>query len=112
MTCIADIATPAPGHGLRYQLPLDTLVKPGRATVERLAKSQVFRIEEGVQRIASSVQAMLRSGDIEASHVDAAERWYRDYVMGVVGARDPEARKSGRAPDIHAAMLARTAACG
>ena len=30
--------------------------------------------------------------------------------MGVVGARDPEAKRSGKAPDLHASMLARAAA--
>lgn len=53
---------------------------------------------------------LARTGDIDQAQSAAAERWYRDYVMGVIGARDPEAATSGRAPDIHARMLARTAA--
>jgi hypothetical protein len=50
--------------------------------------------------------------DIAQDQADAAQRWYKDYVMGIIGAHDPEARRSGKAPDLHAAMLSRTEAIG
>lgn len=92
------------------QAPIPASVRLERATPERLEKGQQFRLDGSVQRIVGSLSALSKAGEIDQAHHAAAERWYRDYVMGVVGARDPEARKSGRAPDIHAAMLARTAA--
>ena len=67
---------------------------------------------EGVSRVQGALGALRRAGDIDDSHVAAAERWYRDWVMGVEGAADPSVRRSGKAPDVHAAMLARVAACG
>ena len=83
-----------------------------RATRERLGKGQDIRIKDEVQQVVSGLATLAKSGDIGQAHSSAAERWYRDYVMGVMGARDPEARRSGKAPDPHAAMLARTAAVG
>ncbi|TLU72692.1 hypothetical protein [Lichenicoccus roseus] len=81
------------------------------ATKERLAKAAYHTNIGGVQRLAEPMLALQRAGDIQDSHVAAAERWYRDYVFGVEGARDPEARRTGNAPDVHAAMLSRVAAC-
>ncbi|NPD67872.1 hypothetical protein HN018_10885 [Lichenicola cladoniae] len=81
-----------------------------RATPERLGKGQDARIQENVQRLVGGVASLTGSDDVARPTTSAAERWYRDYVMGVIGARDPEARGSGRAPDIHASMLARAAA--
>lgn len=83
-----------------------------RATPERLAKGQDVRLQQNVQRMVGALATLLPDDAVEQARSAAAERWYRDYVMGVVGARDPEARQSGRAPDIHAAMLARAAAIG
>ncbi|WP_428375183.1 hypothetical protein [Lichenicoccus sp.] len=83
-----------------------------RATPERLAKASGSAVSAGVQRLTGPLLALLRAGDIEAHHVAAADRWYRDYVLGVQGARDPETTSTGRAPDIHAGMLSRVAACG
>lgn len=88
----------------------DESCRPLRATTERLHKQQDLVVDDDVQRLTSGLAALTRRGDIDQTHVVAAERWYRDYVMGIIGARDPEAPQSGRAPDIHAAMLARTAA--
>ena len=102
-------------------MPVDVLVSqmtksvlPGgeRAPKERLGKGQEVRIRDEVQQIVTGLTTLARSGDIDQAQSSAAERWYRDYVMGVVGARDPEARRSGKAPDVHASMLARTAAIG
>ena len=87
-------------------------VEADRAPPERGTKGQRLVIHENVQRVTSGLSLLNGSGEVSAEQATAAERWYKDYVMGVVGARDPEARKSGRAPDLHAAMLARTAAVG
>jgi hypothetical protein len=76
-----------------------------------LRKGSEFRVFEGVQRLSGPLAALHRSGDIDDSHAAAADRWYRDYVLGVEGARDPGAARSGKAGDIHAAMLSRVAAC-
>ena len=84
---------------------------PQRAPPERLQKGSEFRISRNVQHICGPLQAMRRSGDIDDCHVAAANRWYRDYVLGVEGARDPEAFRSGKAGDAHTGMLARLAAC-
>ncbi|WP_428393545.1 hypothetical protein [Lichenicoccus sp.] len=83
----------------------------GRASPERLKKGNDFEVFEGTQRLCGPVAALLRSGEIDGSHVAAAERWYRDYVLGVEGVRDPDAKRTGKAPDIHAGMLSRVAAC-
>lgn len=81
-----------------------------RATSERLGKGQQIRVKENVQYVVNAVSTLVRIGDIDDAQAGAAERWYRDYVMGVIGARDPDQRGSGKAPDLHASMLARTAA--
>jgi hypothetical protein len=78
----------------------------------RRSKGQDLRSDDGVHRVSNGVQALLKAGDVEAHQVEAAERWYKDYVLGVIGARDPDRKRSGGAADIHTAMLARTAACG
>ena len=83
----------------------------GRASPERLKKGNDFKVFEGTQRLCGPIVALQRSGEIDGSHVSAAERWYRDYVLGVEGVKDPEARRTGKAPDIHAGMLSRVAAC-
>lgn len=70
------------------------------------------QVVEGISRVHGPLAALRRSGDIDDSHVAAAERWYRDWVMGVEGAADPGVARTGKAPDIHAAMLSRVAASG
>ncbi len=89
-----------------------TTVTSERAPLYRAGKGQILRIQGDVQRVVGGLATLSKSGEIDQTQVDAAERWYRDYVMGVIGARDPAARRSGKAPDIHAAMLARTEAVG
>ena len=82
-----------------------------RATPERLRKGSDFRVLDGMQRLCGPISALHRSGEIDDSHVAAADRWYRDYVLGVVGARDPDSARSGKVGDYHAGMLSRVAAC-
>lgn len=81
-----------------------------RAPVERTHKGQEVRVQDGIQRVVGGLATLTRLGDVDQAQSSAGERWYRDYVMGIMGARDPDARGSGQAPDIHASMLARTAA--
>lgn len=83
-----------------------------RAPDERSLKGQTLVVRGGVQYVVGVLATLARNGDIDQAQSSAAERWYRDYVMGVMGARDPEAQRSGKAPDIHASMIARTAAVG
>ncbi len=52
----------------------------------------------------------LKLSDFDPVQRAAGARWHRDYVKGVLGARDPEMASSGKAPDLHASMLARCAA--
>ena len=61
-------------------------------------------------RTASALSTLRRSNDIDDTHIAAADRWYRDWVMGVVGACDPSIQRSGQAADPHSRMLARIAA--
>ena len=82
-----------------------------RVSPERLRKGNEFRVLEGVQRLHGPLAALHRSGEIGDVHVAVADRWYRDYVLGVEGARDPDSARSGKARDFHAGMLARVAAC-
>ena len=82
-----------------------------RATPERLCKGSDFHIIDRVQRLYGPLSALHRAGDIEDNHIAAADRWYRDYVLGVEGARDPDMLRSGKARDFHAGMLSRVAAC-
>jgi len=81
-----------------------------RAPAERTGKGQRLRVEDGVQKVIGGLTTLTRNGEIDQAQSSAAERWYRDYVTGVIGARDPDAKRTGRAPDIHAAMLSRSAA--
>jgi hypothetical protein len=71
------------------------------AEVERVGKCDRFR---------GALAALHRAGEIDDAHVGAADRWAADYIFGVMGARDPERKSSGKAPDLHAQMLSRSAA--
>jgi hypothetical protein len=82
-------------------------MKIDRPPIERLGKGQLIKTGSSVQHIVTGVSTLLKCGEIGEVHVTAAFRWYKDYVLGVVGARDPESQSSGSQPDIHAAMLAR-----
>ena len=101
--------TPAPAN-ISTETYLENYLQ-NRASPERLAKGNEFRVLEGVERLHGPLAALHRSGEISDVHVVAADRWYRDYVLGVEGARDPDVRRSGKARDFHAGMLARVAAC-
>ncbi|KXV69964.1 hypothetical protein AD951_04295 [Acetobacter malorum] len=61
-------------------------------------------------RSSGALYTLHKSGAIEDRHVAAAEMWARDYETGILGARDPDAGKSGGKSDIEYAMLSRAAA--
>lgn len=98
--------------GTEYPPAVPAGLLPDRAPAQRLRKGQVLRVQDDVQRVVGGLVTLNKAGDVTQDQVNAAERWYRDYVMGVIGARDPERKSSGKAPDIHAAMLSRTHAIG
>ena len=81
------------------------------APPERLRHATEISVVDGVQQIVGALASLRRSGEIDDCHVAAANRWYRDWVMGVEGASDPSTRRSGQAADAHARMLTRVAAC-
>ncbi|MBO1361792.1 hypothetical protein J2D73_18580 [Acetobacter sacchari] len=56
-------------------------------TPERVAKGDLESAQGGVQtrRRWRGLNSLLKSGEIESQHVNAAERWYRDYVLSTVG---------------------------
>jgi hypothetical protein len=63
--------------------------------------------------VASSVQLLRRANAIGDAEVEAARRFWRDYVFGVEGVRDPQegGRPSG-VSDAHNAQVARAEAIG
>ena len=103
-----DYRQQAPEKNILISKPIAALAE--RASAERSSKGQLIIVTDDVQRVVGALALLARNGDIDQAQSSAAERWYRDYVMGVIGARDPEARRSGKAPDPHASMLARAAA--
>ena len=62
-----------------------------------------------VLRRGAGLYGLLRSGTITQRHVDAAQRWARDFETGIMGASDPERRGSG-AGDAHDNLIARAEA--
>ncbi len=89
--------------------------EPASVTPERRRHANEIVFIDGAQRVQGALAGLRRSGEIDDSHVAAAERWYRDWVMGVERASDPAIRRSGKAADAHSGMLARVAAlarCG
>ena len=62
-----------------------------------------------VLRRGAGLYGLLHSGTITQRHVDAAQRWARDFETGIMGAADPERRGTGGG-DIHDMLIARSAA--
>lgn len=60
--------------------PALAALAPATPTPERLARSQFVGTHP--MRVLRTVQAFLHAGDISQSAVDAAERWYQDYIFG------------------------------
>lgn len=91
-------------------------IKP---TEERLAKGDITErlLPDGAQgasavRLCASgaVYALHRAGYVADAHIAAAEKWARDYETGVLGARDPEAKRLKGRPDPECAILSRMSA--
>lgn len=57
-------------------------------------------------RVASSLYQLAKANKIGAAEEEAAERWYRDYVVSE-GASDPQAGRSARRSDVHDIMIIR-----
>lgn len=62
-----------------------------------------------VIRRGVGLYSLLRSGKITQHHVNAAERWARDFETGIMGAADPERRSTGQGT-LEDMLLARSAA--
>ena len=62
-----------------------------------------------VIRRGVGLYSLLRSGKITQRHVNAAERWARDFETGIMGASDPERRSTGQGT-LEDMLLARSAA--
>lgn len=101
------------------KVPCRVLEKPICPTPERLGHGDVIetwldtakgQAPQKVYRSSGALYALRKSGAIEDCHVAAAEMWARDYETGILGARDPDAGKSGAKSDIEYAMLSRAAA--
>ncbi len=82
------------------------------ATSERRQHAAEIVTTNGVQQVLGALASLQRTGEISDCHVEAANRWYRDWIMGIEGAHDPFSERSGKAPDAHVRMLSRVAACG
>lgn len=69
---------------------VQTLTKEAQRTLnavvtpERQRRSE-WRTAGGVPRVRTTVQALVNAGDIGQEEVDAADRWYRDFVFGHYG---------------------------
>ncbi|QDH16795.1 hypothetical protein [Swingsia samuiensis] len=77
-------------------------------TPERYQHSD-FKTVNGVIRIVNTVQSMYDSGDIGDDEVNAADRWYREYLFataGIVEQRPSDGRFKEKG-DIHTWMLGR-----
>lgn len=96
--------SPAVGVAQRFQAE--------RAPRERVGKGQILRVDHDVQHVVGGLSLLSKTGEIAQDQADSAQRWYKDYIMGIVGAHDPDAKRSGKAPDLHAAMLSRAEAIG
>jgi hypothetical protein len=64
---------------------------------------------QAAQQMVRGIDRLRTCGDIGDAEVVAADRFYRDYVYGVVGARDPEQRSQGGG-DAHTTAMARARA--
>lgn len=105
-------------HDEKIKPPLEIAVQGLPPLPDRLAKGDVVeawvddehKVPQKVFRSSGALYTLRRSGAILDRHVAAAELWARDYETGILGARDPEAGKSGGKSDIEYAMLSRAAA--
>lgn len=81
------------------------------AWAERITFAELEKNKKTVEvmRRGVGLYSLLRSGTIRQWHVDAAQRWARDFETGIMGASDPERRSTGQGT-LEDMMLARSAA--
>ncbi|KXV23871.1 hypothetical protein AD942_11015 [Gluconobacter japonicus] len=81
------------------------------AWAERITFAELERNKKTIEvmRRGVGLYSLLRSGTIRQWHVDAAQRWARDFETGIMGAADPERRSTGQGT-LEDMMLARSAA--
>ncbi|GAP24016.1 hypothetical protein GLF_0898 [Gluconobacter frateurii NBRC 101659] len=81
------------------------------AWAERITFAELEKNKKTVEvmRRGVGLYSLLRSGTIRQWHVDAAQRWARDFETGIMGAADPERRSTGQGT-LEDMMLARSAA--
>lgn len=93
--------------------PIEEAVPMQGAWKNRIALAELDQGKDrpptNVLRRGAGLYGLLRSGTITQRHVDAAQRWARDFETGIMGASDPERRGSGGG-DIHDMLIARSAA--
>ena len=93
--------------------PIEEAVPMQGAWKNRIALAELEQGKDrpptNVLRRGAGLYGLLRSGTITRRHVDAAQRWARDFETGIMSASDPERRRSGGG-DIHDMLIARSAA--
>lgn len=87
---------------------------PGdQPTAQRLAHGAEFaRTREGLGRLDNALDGLLRTGSLAEAHLQAAERWLRDYAVGEgrPGIADLSGAGGGAYDGQERAMLARVEA--
>lgn len=105
-------------HNEKIEPPPEIMARGLSPLPDRMAKGDVietwvddeYKVPQKIFRSSGALYTLRKSGAIEDCHVAAAEMWARDYETGILGARDPDAGKSGAKSDIEYAMLSRAAA--
>lgn len=94
--------------------PIEDAVPMQGAWKNRIALAELEQEKDrpptNVLRRGAGLYGLLRSGTITQRHVDAAQKWARDFETGIMGAADPERRGSGGGGDAHDNLIARSAA--
>ena len=87
-----------------------TALKAVRAPAERWNHGAEEAAVDSVQRVCDGVAKLAKTGKIGAGEVLAAERWYRDYALSVMGVFDAPPGSSSGGGDAHTAGFARAKA--
>ncbi len=83
---------------------------PVQAAPERWQHGSSAVTVNGRQRVRSGVTALRKAGRIGDAEVADADRWYRDYILGVCGVFDAEPGRGAGGGDAHTAGFARAKA--
>ena len=87
-----------------------TALNATRAPAERWNHGAEEAVVDSVQRVCDGVARLAKTGKIGAGEVLAAERWYRDYALAVMGVFDAPPGASSGGGDAHTAGFARAKA--